>query len=130
MDATEDLGPALAPVKEHVDVPRHGAEIVQERQSRRVEGGEEQAFVAVKLGHGNEAPLGLVKLVLESVLQVGHRRQLVVGAEGPAVVGTYEGGGVAVIGAPEAVAAVAADVQEGVDLSLPVRVTSTGSSPM
>ena len=51
---------------------------------------------------------------------MGNGGELAVGAEGPAVVGADECAGVAVVGAAQAVAAVAADVQEGVYLALPV----------
>ena len=111
---------ALPAVKQRVQVPGHGAQVVQQWWGTRVEGGEDQALVAVQLGHRDEAPLGLVQLVVVGVLQVGHGGQLPVGAEGPAVVGADEGACVAVIGAAETVAPVAADVQEGVDPALPV----------
>ena len=75
---------------------------------------------AVKLGYGNQTPLGLIQLVVVGVLQVGYCLQLAVGTEGPAVIGADEGGGVAVFGAAEPVAPVSADVEEGVDLALPV----------
>ena len=85
-----------------------------------VEGGEYQPLVGVELGYRDEAPLGLVELVVVGVLKVGDRLQIAVGVVGPAVVGTDERAGVAVVSAAEAVAAMAADVQESVDLALPV----------
>ena len=48
-----------------------GAEVFQQGRRGRVEGGEDQALVDVELGHGDEAPLGLVKLVVVGVLKVG-----------------------------------------------------------
>ena len=120
VDATEDFGPALAPVEERVEVPGHGPEVFQQRRSVRIEGGEYQSLVRVKLGHWYQAPLRLVELVVVGVLEVGHGRQLAVSTKGPAVVGADECPGVAVVGSAEAIATVAADVEESVDLALPV----------
>ena len=117
MDAADDLDAAFAAIEEYVEIPGGGAEVFQQGRRVRVEGGEDEALVDVELGHGNEAPLGLVQLVVVGVLQVGDGLQRAVVAEGPAVIGADEGGGVAVVGAAEAVAAVAADVQERADLA-------------
>ena len=81
------------------EIPGHRPQVFQQRRGRWVEGGEDKPLVAVELGHRNEAPLGLVQLVVVGVLEVRNRLQLAVGAEGPAVIGADEGGGVAVLGA-------------------------------
>ena len=120
MDAAQHLHPALATVKEHVEVPGGVAEVVQQRRCVGVEGGENQALVAVQLGHRGEAPLGLVQLAVVGVLEVGNGLEGAVVAESPAVVGADKRGGVSGVGAAEPVAAVAADVQEGSDLAGPV----------
>src|SRR5262249_7258675 len=59
-------------------------------------------------------------LPIVGFLEVGYAHQLPVVAIGPAMIGTGEGGGVAGIGPAQPIAAVAADVEEGVDAALTV----------
>ena len=115
--AAYDLGAALGAVEEGVEVPGHLAEVVEEGRGFGVEGGEVEAAIVVDLGDGHEAPLGGVEFVVVGLLETGDGDELAVGAVGPAVVGADEGGGVAGVGAADAVAAVSTDVEEGVNLA-------------
>ena len=116
----ENLDTALAAVEEEVEVPGHLAEVFQQRGGVGVEGAEVEALVVVDLGYGSEAPLAGVQLVVVGLFQAGDGDELAVGTVGPAVVGADERGGVAGIGTADAIAAVAADVEEGADRAVGV----------
>ena len=117
VDAADDFGAALGAVEKGVEIPGHLSEVIEERRSFGVESGEVEAAVVVDLSHGHEAPLGGVQFVVVGLLEAGDSDELAVVAVGPAMVGADEGGGVAGIGAADAVAAVTADVEEGVDFA-------------
>ena len=116
----EHLDPALAPVEEHIEIPRHLAEIVAQWRRLRVEGGEDQSAVAVELRHRDEAPLRPVELVVIKILEMRDAGQRPVVAIGPAVIGAGKARGIAAVGAAQAIAAMAADIQKGVDLAVAV----------
>src|SRR5262249_14648722 len=75
-------------------------------------------LVALELGDRDEAPTLAVDLAVIGFLDEGHADQPAVVAIGPAVIGAGEAGSVAGIGAAQAIAAMAADVQERTDLPL------------
>ena len=116
----DDFDPALAPVDERVEIPRHLAEIVAQWRRLGVEGGEQQPLVIVELRHRHEAPALAVQFAVVGFLQIRHAGQPPVIAVGPAVIGAGEAGGIAGIGAAQPVAAMAADVQKRVHLALRV----------
>ena len=71
VDAAKDLASTLPPVEQGVEVPGHGPEVVEQGRRVVVESSEYEALVGVELGDRDETPLGLVKLVVVGVLQVG-----------------------------------------------------------
>ena len=110
--AADHLDTALAAVEERVEIPAHLAEILGERRCFEVEGGEVQTFVIVELRYGHEAPLLPIEFVVIGLFQIRDADQLAVIPVGPAVVGAGEAGGIAVIGAAQPVAAMAAHIEE------------------
>ena len=113
MHAADHLDAALAAVEKGVEIPRHLAEIVEERRRLRVEGGEQQPLVIVELRHRHETPALALQFVVIGLLQIRHADQLAVIAVGPAVIGAAEAGRIAVIGSAQPVAAMPADIEEG-----------------
>ena len=71
-------------------------------------------------GDLDEAPSRFVELLVIGLAEIGHADQLAVGAVAPAVIGAGEDGRVALVVAAHLHAAVAAGVEEDVDLAFPV----------
>src|ERR1700722_6215382 len=117
VDAADHLDPPLASVEEIIEVPGHFAEIMDERRRRGIEGGEIQPLVAVELRGRYHTPVLAVQLAVIGFLEIGYADERPVIAIGPAVIGAGKGGGVAVIGAAQAITTMPADVEEGVDLT-------------
>ena len=89
------------------------------RKRRRlgIERGKVQALVIVELRHRDEAPALALQFTVIGFLQIRHAGQPPVIAIGPAVIGAGKARGIAGIGAAQPVAAMAADIQKGVDLA-------------
>src|SRR5229473_160336 len=128
--AANDLDTAFIPVEKGVEIPGHFAKILAQRRRLGVEGGEPQSLVALELRHWHQTPALAVEFAMIGLLQVRHAGELPVIAIGPAVIGAGEAGGVSGLGAAQPIAAMTADIEEGMDLPGDFFTTSTGSSPM
>ena len=120
VDAADHLGAALAPVprvEQQVEVELVAADVVEEGRRRRVPRRPDRALVVLHLGDLDEAPPAPVELRAVGVLRERHADQRAVGAVAPAVVGAQELDGVALVVAADLHAAVAARVEEDVDLA-------------
>jgi hypothetical protein len=106
--------------EDDVHVPAHVAQVLVKRRRVLVPGAEPEAVVAAELRHRDQTELLLHKLALAVVVLAGGVQQLAVVLVGPAVVRALEEGGVVAVGPRDAHAAVAAGVEEGVDLALVV----------
>ena len=106
------------------------AEELVERRRLRVQGGEDEALVAVDLRRVDQAPVLAVELLVVDVLEAGDADEVALQVVGPAVVGAHERGRVALFGPADGVAAVAAGVQQDLGLPSLSRTTMTRSSPM
>src|SRR5208283_4690553 len=82
-----------------------------------VESGEEQPLVAVELRHRLETPALALQFAVIGFLEPRHADQPPVVAVGPAMIGAGEARGIAGISTAQPVAAMAADIQEGVHLA-------------
>src|SRR5215813_3678998 len=83
-------------------------------------GGEDQSLVVVELRHRDESPALALESAVIGFLEERDADQRSIVAIGPAVIGTRERGGVAGIGSAQPVAAMAAHVEEGVNLAVRV----------
>src|SRR6266567_7760000 len=115
--AANDFDAAFAAVAEGIQIPGHLPQILAQWRRLRVKGGKQQALVVVQLRHRVEAPALPVQFAVIGFLEVGHASEPPVIAIGPAVIGAGEARGIAAIGAAQPVAAMAADVEKGVDLA-------------
>src|SRR5258708_6719004 len=115
--AANDFDAAFAAVEEGIQIPGHLPQILAQWRRLRVKGGKQQALVIVQLRHRVEAPALPLQFALIGFLEVRHARAAPVIAVGPAVIGAGEARGIAAIGAAEAIAAMAADIEEGADLA-------------
>ncbi len=118
MHSPDDLNAARAPIKKGVQIPGHLSQGVAQRRRRRVKRGKPQSLVALELCYRDETPLRRIQLAKVSVLHRRHPYQLPVVAVCPAVIRAGEDAGVARIGPAQPVAAMAADVEKGMHLSL------------
>ncbi len=119
LDAAQHLGLALAPVaavEDQVEIAGEAAEIFGERRRGRVPGGPHAAFVDAELRHLDQAPLRAVELRVIGLAEIRHADQLAVGAVAPAMIGAGENGRVALVVAAHLHAAMAARIQEHMDL--------------
>src|SRR5262249_10271042 len=103
-----------------VEIPRHRAQILRQRRRLRIEGGEDQSAVAVELRHRHETPFAAVEFAKIEFFELRDADQASVVAVGPAVIGAGKTSGVARGGAAQTVAAMPADIQEGMDLAVTV----------
>jgi hypothetical protein len=116
----DDFDAAFSTVEEHVEVPRHLTEVFKQRRCIRIERGEEQALVALQLSDRDEAPSLPCKRAIVCFLEEGHAHQPPIVPIGPAMIRAGKRARVAHISSAQAVPAVAADVQEGVDVAIGV----------
>jgi hypothetical protein len=112
MDAADDLDTALATVEKRIEIPGHLTKILAQRRHERIGGGEPETFVVGDLRDRNQAPLFAVQFAMIGFSEVWHPGQAAVIGICPAVIGTDEARGVAIPGAAETVAPMAADIQE------------------
>ena len=112
VDAADHLDTTLTAVKERVEVPSHFAKILAQRRRRRIKGGEPQALVIVDLRHCCQAPAVAIQFIVVGLFHIGHADKPAVITVGPAVIGAGKRRGIAGIGTAQAVAAMAADVEE------------------
>ena len=116
--ADRDLAAGLA-VEPFVDRPSDGAEIIEQRWRVRVERAENKAAIAVDARHLGDVEPGLAEV---AGIAVGprHRAQLAGIEIAPAVIGTGEDAGGALVLAAERGAAMGAAVEQRADFSLRV----------
>ena len=123
LDAAQDFGcrPRCRPSRRaEVEIARNVAEIFGKGRRRRVPGGPHRALVAAQLRHLDEAPLRPVELRMVGLAEIRHADQPAVGAVAPAVIGAGEDGRVALVVAAHLHAAMAAGIEEHMDLAGPV----------
>ena len=111
---------AVLLVEEEPESEEVVADVLLEGRCVGVPGGPDGALVDVELCDLDEPPLGLVELLVVGLLVVWDADEVAAEAEGPAVVGAGEDGGVALVVAADLHAAVSARVEEDVDLVLAV----------
>ena len=118
VDSADHLGAALAPVprvEQEVEVELVAADVLGERGGGGVPRGPDHALVVFHLRDLDEAPAGPVELRAVGVPREGHAHQGPVGPIAPAVIGTHELDGIALVVAADLHAAVAARVQVHAD---------------
>ena len=123
LDAAEHLGLALAavpPVEDQVEKGRELAEIFEKGRRGGVPGRPDRALVIVQLRDLDEPPLRPIELGVVGLAEIGDADEPAVGRIAPAVIGAGKDSGAALVIAAHLHAAVAAGIEEHVDLTRPV----------
>ena len=111
---------AVPAVEREIEVRAEISEIVEERRRRRIPIRPHRPLVGAELRDLDKAPARLVEGFVVGLAEKRHADQMPVGAIAPAVIGAGEDRGVALVIAAHLHAAMAARIEEGVDLPAPV----------
>src|SRR5208282_1444576 len=120
LDSAEDFGAAFATVpavQSQIEIANKVAEIFEKGRRLGVPAGPYCALVAAQLRDLDQPPLRFVELLVIGLAEIGHADQSAVGAIAPAMIRTSEDRRIAFVIAAHLHAAVAAGIQEHVDLA-------------
>src|ERR1700732_778785 len=123
LDAAQYFGAALAAipaVESEVEIADKIAEVLEKGRCRGVPAGPHRALVDAQLRDFDQTPLRLVELLVVGLAERGHADQLAVGSIAPAVIGAGEDRRAALVVAAPLHAAMAARIEEDMDLAGPV----------
>src|SRR6202035_1541242 len=118
VDATNDLGPAFAAIKQAVKVPGHLTKIVEQCWRLQSKTSEDEALVALHPGNGYQPPLRLVEFAMIAAFEIRRGYQVARGIIGPAVERTKKRFCVPDVRPTDAHPAVPASIEQGLDQSI------------
>ncbi len=116
--AADKLRAALAAIEKDVEIPGHVAEVIAQRRRFGIEVAEDEAFILIDQRNGSEAETLFVELAVIVLLEIRHADECAVAAIHPAVIRAGERIRIALLQAADAIAAMAADVQESAELAV------------